>query len=222
LSTGFYYVYRVNDNTIKLSETYLDSKTIPPTTVSIAGTGGSSQSISLINPQIESIKNNNLVFNLSDSSLVGYKFKLYYDQNYNNEFISTPSSNLFVLSGIETIGVSTNASLAINYSESLPTKLYYNLHADYKYFINIDEKTILQQRFDRFFTRLLADDRAKKDLTENNEKFLKLTIGNVKNVCSKKVLGKEINKFATNYKKQKYTFASSQGFSLKKLLNNQS
>ena len=127
LSTGLYYVYRVNDNTIKLSETYLDSKTIPPTTVSIAGTGGSSQSISLINPQIESIKNNNLIFNLSDNSLAGYKFKLYYDQGYNNEFISTPSSNLFTLSGIGTIGVSTNASLAINYSESLPTKLYYNL-----------------------------------------------------------------------------------------------
>lgn len=127
LSTGLYYVYRVNDNTIKLSETYLDSKTIPPTTVSIAGTGGSSQSISLINPQIESIRNNNLIFNLSDNSLAGYKFKLYYDQDYNNEFISTPSSNLFTLSGIGTIGVSTNASLAINYSESLPTQLYYNL-----------------------------------------------------------------------------------------------
>jgi hypothetical protein len=127
LSTGFYYVYRVNENTIKLSETYVDSKTIPPTTVSISSTGGSSQSISLINPQIESIKNNNLVFNLSDNSLVGYKFKLYYDQNYNNEFISTPSSNLFTLSGIGTIGVSTNASLTINYSEGLPTQLYYNL-----------------------------------------------------------------------------------------------
>jgi hypothetical protein len=127
LSTGFYYVYRVNDNTIKLSQTYVDSITIPPTIVSIASTGGSSQSISLINPQIESIKNNNLVFKLSDSSLVGYKFKLYYDQNYNNEFISTPSSNLFTLSGIGTIGVSTNASLTINYSEGLPTQLYYNL-----------------------------------------------------------------------------------------------
>ena len=127
LSTGIYYVYRVNDNTIKLSETYLDSKTIPPTTVSIAGTGGSSQSISLINPQIESIKNNNLIFNLSDNSLAGYKFKLYYDQDYNNEFISTPSSNLFTLSGIGTIGVSTNASLTINYDANLPTQLYYNL-----------------------------------------------------------------------------------------------
>jgi hypothetical protein len=83
--------------------------------------------IQKVNPQILSIKNNNLVFDLSDSSLSGYNFKLYYDQNYNNEFISTPSSNLFTLSGIGTIGVSTNASLTINYSESLPTQLYYNL-----------------------------------------------------------------------------------------------
>jgi hypothetical protein len=127
LSTGFYYVYRVNENIIKLSETYVDSKTVPPTTVNISSTGGSSQSISLINPQIKSFKNNNLVFNLSDSSLVGYKFKLYYDNQYNNEFISTPSSDLFTLSGIGTIGVSTNASSTINYSENLPTKLYYNL-----------------------------------------------------------------------------------------------
>jgi hypothetical protein len=127
LSTGFYYVYRVNDNTIKLSETYVDSQDIPPTTVSIAGTGGLDQSISLINPQIKSIKNNNLVFNLSDNSLVGYNFKLYYDKDYKNEFVSTPSSNLFTLSGIGTIGVSTNASLTVNYSDSLPTKLYYNL-----------------------------------------------------------------------------------------------
>jgi hypothetical protein len=127
LSTGFYYVYRINDNTIKLSETYLDSTMIPPTNVSIAGTGGSNQSISLINPQIKSIKNNNLVFNLSDNSLVGYNFKLYYDKHYNNEFVSIPSSNLFTLSGIGTVGVSTNAALTVNYSESLPTKLYYNL-----------------------------------------------------------------------------------------------
>jgi hypothetical protein len=127
LTTGFYYVYRVNDNTIKLSETFIDSQNVPPTTVSIASTGGSNQSISLINPQIKSIKNNNLVFNLSNNSLVGYNFKLYYDKHYKNEFVSTPSSNLFTLSGIGTIGVSTNAALTVNYSESLPTKLYYNL-----------------------------------------------------------------------------------------------
>jgi hypothetical protein len=121
LSTGFYYVYRVNDNSIKLCETYIDSETIPPTTVSINSTGGANQSISLINPQITSFKNNNLVFNLSDNSLVGYNFKIYYDKDYKNEFISTP------LSGIGTIGVSNNASITINYDTNISTKLYYNL-----------------------------------------------------------------------------------------------
>jgi hypothetical protein len=121
LSTGFYYVYRVNDNSIKLCETYIDSETIPPTIVGINSTGGSNQSISLINPQIISFKNNNLVFNLSDNSLVGYNFKIYYDKDYKNEFISTP------LSGIGTIGVSNNASITINYDDNIPTQLYYNL-----------------------------------------------------------------------------------------------
>jgi hypothetical protein len=121
LSTGFYYVYKVNDNSIKLCETYIDSEAIPPTTLSIGSTGGENQSISLVNPQIISFKNNNLVFNLSDNSLVGYNFKIYYDKDYKNEFISTP------LSGIGSIGVSNDASITINYDDNIPTQLYYNL-----------------------------------------------------------------------------------------------
>ena len=127
LSTGSYYVYKIDDNNIKLCETYIDANTIPPTTVSIASTGGKNQSISLINPQIESIKNNNLTFNLSDTSLSGYEFKIYYDQNFNNEFVSTASTSGFNLLGIGTVGISTNASLTINYDNILPNKLYYNL-----------------------------------------------------------------------------------------------
>jgi hypothetical protein len=127
LSTGSYYVYKIDDNNIKLCETYIDVNAIPPTTVSIASTGGSSHSISLINPQIESIKNNNLVFNLLDTSLSGYKFKIYYDQNFNNEFVSTASTSGFNLLGVGTVGVSTNASLTIKYDSNLPSKLYYNL-----------------------------------------------------------------------------------------------
>jgi len=127
ISTGSYYVYKVDDNNIKLSQTYIDANTIPPTTVSIASTGGKNQSISLINPKIESIKNNNLVFKLADSSLSGYKFKIYYDQEFKNEFVSTASTSRFNLSGVGTVGVSTNATLTINYDNTLPTQLYYNL-----------------------------------------------------------------------------------------------
>ena len=127
LSTGSYYVYKINDNSIKLSETSIDVKTIPPTTVSIASTGGSNQIISLINPQIQSVKNNNLVFNLKDSSLLGYNFKIYYDKNFNNEFVSTAKTSGFTLSGVGTVGLSTNATFTINYDSNLPTQLYYNL-----------------------------------------------------------------------------------------------
>ena len=127
LSTNSYYVYKINNNQIKLSETYIDSKTIPPITISIGSTGGKNHIISPINPQIISIKNNNLIFNLSDSSLSGYKFKIYYDQEFNNEFVSTAKTTGFTLSGVGTVGVSSTASLKINYDSSLPTKLYYSL-----------------------------------------------------------------------------------------------
>ncbi len=127
LSTGSYFVYKIDNNNIKLSETYIDSINDPPTVVSIAGTGGKYQNISLINPQIKSINNNNLVFKLSDSSLSGYKFKIYYDQEFKNEFVSTATTTGFTLIGVGTVGVSSTATLTINYDENLPTKLYYNL-----------------------------------------------------------------------------------------------
>ena len=127
LSTGHYYVFKVDSNTIKLSETYTDSLTIPPTVVSIAGTGGISQTISPINPKLEPVKNNNLVFDLSDSSLSGYNFKIYRDNQFKDEFISTGSTSTFNISGVGTIGVSTDASLTINHSANIPEKLYYNL-----------------------------------------------------------------------------------------------
>ena len=127
LSSNSYYVCKINDNQIKLSETYFDCKNDPPITVSIASTGGKNQFISLINPQIKSIKKNNLVFNLSDSSLSGYKFKIYYDQEFKNEFVSAATTTGFTLSGVGTIGISSSASLTINYNSALPTKLYYNL-----------------------------------------------------------------------------------------------
>ena len=141
LSTEFYYVNRIDDNNIRLSETLIDTQTTPPIVVSIAGTGGSNQNISLVNPQIKPIKNNNLVFNLSDNSLSGYQFKLFYDKNYNKEFVSTAQTSGFTaVLGIGTIGISTNASLTINYEESLPGKLYYNLEKSG--YISTSDKTV--------------------------------------------------------------------------------
>ena len=127
ISSKSYYVYKVNDNTIKLTKTLVEANNNPPTTIGIGSTGGANQIISPINPSLDVIKSNNLVFDLTDSSLEDYKFKLYYDNEFKNEFVSTGSTTTNNIIGVGTIGVSTNASLTLNYNTSLPDKLYYNL-----------------------------------------------------------------------------------------------
>ena len=52
-----------------------------------------------VNPQIKTFKNNNLVFDISDSSLSGYKLKFYYDNQFKNEFNSVGVSTQFNVIG---------------------------------------------------------------------------------------------------------------------------
>ena len=124
LSINDYFVYKVDKNNFKLCNTRNDAISSPPITVSIASTGGESQTIFSINPQINVVDNNNLVFNLSHSSLQGYNFKLYYDKDFDNEFVSTASTDFNIVEvGIP--GVSADASITINNNNLLPEKLYY-------------------------------------------------------------------------------------------------
>jgi len=124
-----YFVYKVNRNRINLCETFIDSQQNPPTVVSFASTGGSSQTISLINPQLQPIKNNNLVFDLSDSSLVDYSLRLYQDKEFNNEFVSTGSGASFNVSGVGTVGVTSTATLTLDYNSQI-SELFYTLEKD--------------------------------------------------------------------------------------------
>lgn len=127
LINGDYFVYKIDENNISLSETYLNSVSIPPVIVDIQSSGLGIHTLSLINPPLQLIKNNNVKFNLIDSSLNGYEFNLYADTNYSKKFISDGISNSILLTKVGTPGVSTNASLLLNYSDNLPNKLYYNL-----------------------------------------------------------------------------------------------
>ena len=128
LSNKNYFIYRVDDDNIKLCDTLIDSKQNIPNIIGIGSTGGNLQSISLINPKIETIKNNNLVFNLSDTSLSGYDFKLYYDSQFKNEFTSDGKSSVFSISTTASTPVgSAGAALTVGFSTNLPNSLYYNL-----------------------------------------------------------------------------------------------
>lgn len=121
-----YFVYVKDSNTIKLCETIVDVYNNPPKEIDITSSGNSNQKISLINPQIKVVKNNNLVFDLSDNTLSGYKFKVFYDKEFLSDFVSTGSTNSFVISESGTPG-SLGAEFTINYNSDLPQKIYYSL-----------------------------------------------------------------------------------------------
>jgi hypothetical protein len=130
LSTGSYYVHKIDSNNINLSESYVDSLSVPPKFIKFNSVGIGTQELNLIQSKINVIRNNDLVFNVSDSSLQGYKFKLYSDKNLSKEFISIASTETFSLIGVGTVGVSTDASITLKYSDSLPKNLYYTLEKD--------------------------------------------------------------------------------------------
>ena len=76
LSEGEYFVYVVDNDTIHLCETYVDSTTNPPNIVRWTSDPAVTHRLYKINPQINVIKTNSLVFDLTHSSLQDYKFKL--------------------------------------------------------------------------------------------------------------------------------------------------
>ena len=119
LGTGSYFVHRLDDNKFNLSLTRKDSFTEPPLIIDLQSQGGSHE-ISKINPIIPVIKNNNLVFNTSDSSLNGYNLKIFYDNKFNNQLISIGSTSGFSV-------VSSGSTTTLYYNDLLPTKLYYSL-----------------------------------------------------------------------------------------------
>ena len=128
LGNSDYFVNVVDDRTFSLCDSFENATANPPIVVGIlSATQSGIHTFTKINPRIFVEKDNDLVFNLSDSSLSGYKFKVYYDKEFKNEFVSTGSSQGFNTPvGIITEG-ETGSKFTIGYGKSVPDKLYYNI-----------------------------------------------------------------------------------------------
>ena len=195
-----YYVYKLDDNNIKLCETNIDAFGSIPNITGIGSTGGISQSISLINPNLKVINNNDVVFNLSDSSLSGYDFKIYYDQEFRNDYVSVGVSTIF---GISTSGSngSVGAALTIGYGSSIPNNLFYNLEKtgtisttdnDVKDYSKISYIDSVYQ--DTYQITKVSDNSFKVFVKDNPEIFVKAVLNDVESL-SKISTCKKIEKF---------------------------
>jgi len=127
VDTGYYYIKVLDENNFTLCETLYDVSAFPQNIVSIASTGGLSHELSLVNPELRIINNNDLVFDLSDSSLIGYSLKFFYDKDFKNEFVSVGNTNNFAVIGVGTIGISSEASVTLKYNSNNPQSLFYTL-----------------------------------------------------------------------------------------------
>jgi len=106
-------------------------------------------------------------------------------------------------------------------------KLYYNVHSQYNYYIEIDDMLIVKQKCIRFLTDELPDMVTKnktiiRDITEDNEKFVRLIKENIERECGTKETLKINKMWEKDYDKQGYKFMSRENIykSVVKILNN--
>ena len=134
VDNGMYFVYVVDDDTIKLCNDYYQSVRSAPEVISITSASGGT--ISGINPSINLQKNEKVIFDLSDSSLSfsdgthsysAFDFNIYSDIDLNNVFESSQRTNDFNIEKSGRIGVDSNAKLTIKNVAQLGSRYYYNL-----------------------------------------------------------------------------------------------
>ena len=121
-----YYVYKVDDNNFKLGETYSDVTSNPASIIELSSIGNNHE-FSLINPPLPVYKNNNLVFGVGHTSLVGYELEIYHDKDFKNQFISVGNTANFQVIGVGTVGVTSTATVTLNFYEDNPSNLFYNI-----------------------------------------------------------------------------------------------
>ena len=100
--------------------------------------------------------------------------------------------------------------------------LYYNVHSQHNYYIEIDDMIIVKQKCIRLLNDIQTDKMAMEDLVKNNEKFVKKFTEAIKIECSAKQTIKQNNKWKKDYEKQDYRFMSRENIykSVVKILNN--
>ncbi len=130
-----YYVVPFDNNDIKLVTEKFEVTREEPRFVNITS-GGNGGTISKINPLVISRKNNNLKFDLSDSSLSflsngvsypAFKMSAYLDQNFSKEFLTTgkKEDKSFEVTTSGIVGITSTANLTIELTDDVSSRLYY-------------------------------------------------------------------------------------------------
>ena len=187
--------------------------------IHISGASGSGKT-TLGNKLKEQFKNKIVVKDLDNlrdqfiKSYYGKKGWTYIDQNeyqsYIDSYINKQKKPIIF------VGLNDNTVYGKN------KNLYYNVHSQYNYYIDIDDMIIVKQKCIRLLNDIQTDKMAMEDLVKNNEIFVKQFTKAIKIECSAKQTIKQNNKWKKDYEKQDYKFMSRENIykSVVKVLNN--
>jgi hypothetical protein len=148
-----YFIFVVDTNNIRLTNTYYDSINVKPNIVGI--TSASNGTLSSINPPIQVYKNSSVIFDLSDSSLSytqqstlypAFDLKFFNDSNLTKNYNSNSDDQVFEVQKIGTVGVTSDAKVILSVNENTPENLYYNLIPIYDGNLPENKKLITEDR----------------------------------------------------------------------------
>jgi hypothetical protein len=148
-----YFVFIVDTNNIKLTNTYHDSISAKPEIVGITSASGGT--LSLINPPIKAYKNSSVVFDLSDSSLSytqqstlypAFDLKFFKDSNFTENYDSNSDNQFFEVQRIGAVGITSDAKVTLSINENTPENLYYKLIPIYNGTLPENKKLINEDR----------------------------------------------------------------------------
>jgi hypothetical protein len=162
-----YYIVVVDENNIKLTNSYYEALSSKPKIVDINST--SLGTLSKINPQINGYKNSSIVFDVSDSSLgyiqqsssfSAFDLKFFKDSNFTESYISNEDDSIFEVQRVGSVGITSDAKIILNITEKTPENLYYSLVPVFdgtlpenKRLINIDTEVIANNQINIQFSK---------------------------------------------------------------------
>ena len=125
-----YFVIPYDRDQFQLAETFEDvtpgSELVIPVGVGTNGVGVGTHTFARVNPQLRIVRDNDVKFDVSDSSLLGKKLNFYYDDGFTEIFDNNSLDFQFVVTGVSTEGY-VDATKTILFSQHNPDLIYYNL-----------------------------------------------------------------------------------------------
>ena len=140
-NNSIYYLYIIDKNTFKFSNTLNDATLEIPNTVGVASTGGGGV-INPINPPLKVYKDSTVTFTLTSPTLShevqstnypSFEFNLYNDKNFTNKYVGKISDGKnYDVTRDGTVGIDGIAKVTLVVNDNTPEKLYYRLDPTYE------------------------------------------------------------------------------------------